>query len=324
MTDGALFNLLLLAAALAWLATLTLSGSRIVRARNAFMLRRGTSDDFDWSPANVPAGFRLEDEAAPDAIVDAVRAMEPAKLDTDWQRALMLQAMLISHARDDGGISADLATTYRQIVHGRGYCADYVRVYIAAAATAGLFCRQWAFSFDGFGGHGHTFIEIFDRDVPRWTFLDVHNNVYAVKRGMHTPLGAMSLRAALLAAPADIEFRAAAQGRLGYPHSDKLLDYYRRGAREWYLLWGNDVAARESRGVARLLSKLSGRLAYRLGSGLFGVPPLVAVVTEENEPALGRMEALRRKILWAFALAVGLSGAFVLQWSFGPAGAGHV
>jgi hypothetical protein len=30
----------------------------------------------------------------------------------------------------------------------------FVKVYLALAHAAGITARQWAFSFDGFGGHG--------------------------------------------------------------------------------------------------------------------------------------------------------------------------
>jgi hypothetical protein len=321
MTRGVLVNLLMLAPAAAWLSAFLVPASHAVRSRNAFLLRRGTPQDFDWRPDAVPAGFRLERAPAPRPITDAVRALEAHKLGDDWQRALALQAMLIAHARRDGRIAADLATTYRQILRGDGYCADYVRVYLAAAATAGVFCRQWAFSFDGFGGHGHTFVEIYDRDRARWKFLDVHNNVYAVTREGHAPLDALSLRRTLLVAPETIEFRQAAPGRLGYPDERKLLAYYVRGAREWILVFGNDVAARERSGLARWLAPISGRLAHRLGSSVTGAPPLVAIVTEENRVAIAKMEALRRRVIVAIALVAGLLAAFILQWTIGAASA---
>jgi hypothetical protein len=323
MTRAAVLNVILLGAALVWLAMLTLPVRHLVRARNAFMLRRGVASDFEWSPVGVPADFRVERGPIPDAIVEAVKVEAAGEPATDWERALMLEAMLVRHARNGGGIRADLATTYRQIVRGSGYCADYVRVYIAAATAAGLFCRQWAFSLDGFGGHGHTFVEIFDRQRSRWVFLDVHNNVYAVKRGAADPLTALGLRDALRSAPAEIEFRRAAEGRLGYPDAAKLLDYYRRGAPQWYLLWGNDVAARERRGVARVLLAISGRLAYRLGSGLLGMPPLVALVTGESEAAFDSMRRLRRRIVTAVFIVAALSGALALQVGVQRIGASH-
>ena len=171
-----------------------------------------------------------------------------------------------------------------------------MRVYIAAASEAGLFCRQWAFSFDGFGGHGHTVVEVYDRQRARWAFLDVHNNVYAVRKGEEEPLAAMEVREALLGTAGSLEFRRAGEGRLGYPHAHKLLDYYRRGAREWYLWFGNDVISRERRGVAGWLGGWSGRAAHRLASALGGLPPIVALVDAGNERAVARMESRRARL----------------------------
>ncbi|MGH8851497.1 MAG: transglutaminase domain-containing protein [Casimicrobiaceae bacterium] len=303
-----------LLAALVWLANLTLPYAQAVRVRNAFLLRRGRPQDFSWTPAAVPEDFRSERMRAPTAIEDAVEAAGVGKLLADWQRALALVQMLVQHSQHEGGIRADLATTFKGIVAGYGYCADYVRVYLAAARSAGLFCRQWAFSFDGFGGHGHTVVEIYDRDRARWALLDVHNNVYAVLTGTETPVDALALRSALIADPASIEFRRAAPGRLGFPHFDKLLDYYRRGANEWYLWWGNDVISRERLG---LLRTLSGRLAHRLDSILGRLPSLMIFATPENERAIARMEALRRRVVMAavssLALAAVLAGQLCWQ-----------
>ncbi len=98
-----------------------------------------------------------------------------------------------------------------------------------------------------------------------------------------------------------VEFRQAGPGRLGWPHFDKLADYYRRGAREWYLSWGNDVIARDRGG---------GRWGHRIRSALGRLPPMVALVTPENEAAFLRMERLRRQVravaLVALALLLGL------------------
>src|SRR6185437_1934861 len=101
-------------------------------------------------------------------------------------------------------------------------------------------------------------------------FIAVHNNVYALMAGSETPLDAMMLRTALLMTPSGVEFRRAVEGRLGYPDMRKLLEYYRSGAREWYLVWGNDVVARERRAITVSLSRISGRLAYALGAWLVG------------------------------------------------------
>jgi len=244
----------------------------------------------------VPAEFRVERLAPPDSIAEAVRISGAARLPDDWSRARALAGVLLRHARDEGPIRADLETTYRGIVAGKGYCADFVRVYLAAARSADLFCRQWAFSFDGYGGHGHTFVEVFDRQRSAWTFLDVFNNVFAVHRGDETPLPAAEVRVAMLAAPESIEFCQAAEGRMGYPHADKLVDYYRRGAAQWYLWFGNDVVTRERAGLTAFLARWSGLAAHRIGGTLGGLPTIVAIVDSFSEPALARAEALRTRV----------------------------
>ena len=302
-----------LAAAIAWLAVLTLPARQAVRVRNAFLLRRGRPEDFTWTPASVPADFRVERRAPPPVIADAVGAENAAVAGGDWSRALVLVGMLVRHAQHEGGIQADLESTYRGIVAGYGYCADYVRVFMAAASGAGLFCRQWAFSFDGFGGHGHTFVEVYDRARSAWAFVDVHNNVYAVLAGSDTPLDALALRRALLEAPASIEFPRAAPGRLGFPLPHKLLDYYCRGAAQWYLWWGNDVVSRDQAGLTRCVSRLSGRLGHRLVSVLGRQPALVALVTSDNERDIARMERLRRRTLAAAALCAGLAASLCAE-----------
>lgn len=309
----ALVNALALAASAVWLATLTLPAARALRVRNAFLLRRGSPEDFAWTPARVPAGFRSERSAPPANIADAVDASALTRIEGDWARALALAGMLVRHAKADAPIRADLATTYAGIVAGGGYCADYVRVYLAAAAAAGLFCRQWAFSFDGFGGHGHTVVEIWDRERARWAMLDVHNNVYAVRAGTKLPLDALAVREMLLTAPETLRFRRAAPGRLGFVHERKLLDYYRRGAHEWYLWFGNDVVTRERSGVARALAPLSGRFAHRVASAFGRLPPLVVVTSPHNLPAVARMEALRWWVKLAVTVAVVLAVLLVLQ-----------
>jgi hypothetical protein len=317
MTRGfALANALALLVALVWLAVLTLPAARAVRVRNAFLLRRGRAEDFAWTPATTPQDFRAEHLPAPTVIEAAVEAAGVSNANHDWQRARALVGMLVQHSRHEGGIRADLAATFAGIVAGYGYCADFVRVYIAAAGGAGLFCRQWAFSFDGFGGHGHTFVEIYDRERSVWSFVDVHNNVYAVLGGTEAPLDALALRNALIHAPASIEFRQAAPGRLGFPHFDKLLDYYRRGAGEWYLWWGNDVISREQGRLARATGTISDRLAHRVGSALGQLPPFVVLATPENERAIARMEKLRRHVLAAAVLCGALVVSLCAQFGW--------
>lgn len=311
-------NAIALAAALVALLVLACPPGRAVCVRNAFLLRRGRPEDFRWTPAAVPTDYRVEREDPPRVIAEAVVAGGIPDIADDWLRARALVGLLVRHARHEGGIRADIATTYRRIVEGYGYCVDFVRVYMAAARRADLFCRQWAFSFDGFGGHGHTFVEVFDRQRGAWVFLDVHNNVYATVGGRDEPVDALVLHAALRTAPASVAFHRAGEGRLGWPVPGKLLAYYVRGVDHWCLWWGNDVIGRERRGLAGALGKLSGSLAHRIGGAFGALPALIAMPLPENASSIDRMQRLRRQVLAAGtlsgALAVTLSLQLAMRW----------
>jgi hypothetical protein len=309
-------NVVAVIAGTGWLARLTLPSSQGVRVRNAFLLRRGEEKDFTWTPDSVPADYRVERRRAPPSIHDAAVAVKASGAGvSDWQLARGLVTMLVRNWKSDGAIQADLATTYDGIIAGSGYCADYVRVYLAAAMAVGLFCRQWAFSFDGFGGHGHTFIEVYDRQRAKWLFLDVHNNVYASPVGSDEPLSGLELRQSLLEGTV-IEFHRAGEGRLGFRHFDKLLDYYRRGVQQWYLWWGNDVITRDTTGVSRALTPISGRLANMVTSA-FCLPRIVAIANAENAEEIAAMERLRRHVTVTLGVVAVLVALVALQFLIG-------
>jgi len=316
MSQLVLANVVALIAGTGWLARLTLPSTQGVRVRNAFLLRRGDAKDFAWTPKDVPADYRVERRRAPEAIHAAAVAVQTSTpRSDDWQLARGLVTMLVKNWKSDSAIQADLATTYDGIVAGSGYCADYVRVYLAAAVAVGLFCRQWAFSFDGFGGHGHTFVEIYDSQRVKWVFLDVHNNVYASRAGSEEPLSGLELRQALLDRAA-VEFHRAGDGRLGFRHFDKLLDYYRRGVQQWYLWWGNDVISRDTAGISRALTPISGRLANVVTSA-FCLPAIVAIVSADNEGEIAKMERLRRDVSMTLRVVVVLVALVGLQFVIG-------
>ena len=295
-----------------WLTWLALSSvSRAVRVRNAFLLRRGREEDFGWTPAAPPPGYRVETANPPEEIERALVDAGVMATNGDWARARAIVTMLVANWQRPGAIRADLATTFRRIREGSGYCADYVRVFLAAARGAGLFCRQWSFSFDGFGGHGHTFVEVFDRERGAWAFLDVHNNVYATLAGSPTPLSALELRRAIMQVPMDVEFPPAGPGRLGFRHRDKLLDYYKRGVPEWYLWWGNDVITRDATILPPRIVRCIGPLMHRLRGAIWRLPPIVALVTPENDERVAQMERLRYRVI-AAVVAIGVLSVLLI------------
>ena len=107
---------------------------------------------------------------------------------------------ICSMAGTGGGvpIQADLHETYRRIrANGDGYCGDFADVYTGLLNAAGVFSRNWAFSFDGYGGRGHIVNEVWIRGADQWVLLDVFNNIYFVD-AKGRPMSALAVRQALL------------------------------------------------------------------------------------------------------------------------------
>ena len=226
-----------------------------VRLRNALRLQPSRDEDFTWTPPYFPPGFAVERRVPSADFRDIVASLALDSVPGDWNRALAIAGHLTERAEDKGPVRADPLTTYHAIRNGHGYCADFVKVFLVLAHTAGLVSRQWAFSFDGFGGHGHTIVEVFDRARGHWLLLDVFNNFHVVDAASDEPLGALQFRDALLGRRGGALMRRNGPGRLGYIHEHKAVDYYRRGIDQWYLMWGNAALSAYSNPVVRATAK---------------------------------------------------------------------
>lgn len=301
-------NLIAMAALGAWMVAQAYPPARAVRVRNALLARRASAADFDWKPAGAPGAFRQEARLPPPAFADAVARLDLDSCAGDWDRALRIAEHLACHARDLGPIRADLETTYARIRAGYGYCADFVKVFLGLAHAAGLCSRQWAFSFDGFGGHGHTVVEIFDRARGKWLFLDVFNNFHACDGATKEPLGALEFRDALLRGNREFALEPNGSGRSGYPLQHKLLAYYRRGLQQWYLVCGNAVFSYEAHPLVRWMSRRSGSLGQVVATFLGVHPPIRVLGTPENEAAVRDLMALGRR----FRVALTVFGVLAL------------
>ncbi len=284
-----------------------------VRVRNAFLVEAAGTNQFDWKPAAPPKTFRLESTRAPDNIRRAAHHVLEASPDSDWDRALLLAGKLTRNAKGGGAIQSDLATTYDLIADkGRGYCADFTKVFLAMANEAGIPVRQWAFSFDGFGGHGHALIEIFDRARGKWLMIDVFNNIYPVDALTEEPIGALEFRDYLMGKRANVKIRKAAAGKLGYEIEDKLLDYYRRGTDQWYLWWANDVATYNANPTLTVARKF-GNSAEKLLATVIGVHPTIEIVrTPTNADAVRKLYSLKIGVTVLLGILALLSITFVI------------
>jgi len=313
---GLLANALALLLLLGYVASMAVPASEATRLRNALLVVESTPADVEWTPASRPASFAAETRSAPDSLRHAVADIVAANQGDDWGLALGLADHLTRNAKDLGPVQKDVETAYREITQsGRGYCADFTQVYLALAHAAGLFAREWAFSFDGFGGHGHAVVEVFDRRENRWLLIDVFNNVHFRYPHNGRVMTVGDLRTALREQPERITVERNGPGRLGYPRTDKLLAYYRNGLAQWYLWAGNSVLTYDADSWVRAASGV-GAPAGQLAAIARGVHPKIAIVRDEgNSGMLDSMLRLRWKLLACLGLAVLLSLGLVWQIS---------
>ncbi len=318
MAPAVAVNLVALGALGAWLLRRAWPLTETVRLRNALLVHSATAADFRWTPDTVPGDFRRERMAPSADFLAIVAGLGLDGLD-DWTKAVRIAGHLSENAQDKGPLQDDLAASYRGIRDGYGYCADFVKVFLALAHAAGLFARQWAFSFDGFGGHGHTFVEVFDRAAGGWRFIDPHNNFHVVDASNGQVLSALEFRDSLLGRRGPVAMVRNGSGRPGYVEPAKALDYFRRGAAEWYLWWGNGVFSLYSHPLVRAAGRVSRVLAH-LAAIMVGVQPRIRIYpAEEGVAAARRLFALGRSLRLGAVLGLMLTASLVVQLRWTPA-----
>lgn len=315
---------MLAAAALVLVSGLSLapyagSSADLVRMRHALLLVGAAEADapaFAWTPQQPPAGFLQERGPVDPLFAEVVRRLDLQSLPSDWDRALAISRhLLASQPRLSGGaIQGDLHGTYRGIVEqGHGYCGDFVRAFTALATAAGMPVRNWAFSFDDFGGGGHVWPEIWNRDRQAWQLLDIFNNYYFV-RGDGAPLSALDLRAALREGAPDLRLLPLVpQARPGYAIEAKAWDYYRRGLSQWFLWWGNNVYSYDRAPPVRWFAGHSRALEQFAGAATGVYPGLMLVKQADNLQARQALERLRWQLLVVGVLVT--LGMLAFLWS---------
>lgn len=305
-------TLLLLAALTLVVPNLT-SGTEMVRLRHALLLGPDLAVGQDWAPPALPADFRAETTPASPYFTELAATLALDKLPDDWARAVAISRHLLgSAARLNGGaVQHDLRHTHEAIVRrGDGYCGDFVRVFTAIAHAGGLTVRPWAFSFDGFGGHGHIWIEVWNRQAREWQLVDVFQNYYYTD-GSDAPLSALALRRALAEGSPTLRLHALHEGvPPGWAEEPKAWDYLRRGLPQWYAPWGNNVFTVDAAWPTRLFAGTA-RALEQLGGIAVGVQPAVRVLADgTNLAERAALQGVRQRLLAAAALG----GAGMLLW----------
>lgn len=313
-------GLLLLAMAFALVAPQLRSGTEMVRARNALSLGPDLPSlrELGWTPANPPRDYRTDGPDAAPYFAALASTLRLAQAQDDWTRALLIGRHLLGSAPrlNGGAIHQDLQRTHERIVgQGDGYCGDFVRAFTAIANAAGLHVRPWAFSFDGFGGHGHIWVEVWLRERGAWALVDVFQNYYYTV-GDGLPLSAAATHAALAAGEPGLRLNPIApQVPPGWAIEAKARDYLKRGLGGWYVPWGANVQAVDAAPLVRALS-FAPRAVTDLAAIVSGVQPRLRLLAEPgNAPARAAMRSLRLRLLVAAGLA-GV-GVLLLLW---PAG----
>ncbi|MES2946972.1 MAG: transglutaminase domain-containing protein [Pseudomonadota bacterium] len=304
-------SLALLVAALGSLAPYLLSSTELVRLRNAALLASAEPvSGFDWSPHDMPVDFQREEGPADAVYLDATRQLDLAALPSDWDRVLAISAHLLSHPQLVGTpIQSDLRDTYRRILRdGTGYCGDFTRVFMALGLASGMQVRAWSFSLDGFGGHGHIWPEVWNRQLGQWQLVDIFNNAYFVAAD-GVPLSALALRQAMLQSSEGLRLvPLVSDARPGYEMEAKAWDYYRRGLLQWYLSWGNNVFSYDRALLVRSLNPWS-RALEQLGAVAQGVYPRIHILGDPgNTPQVAALLRLRQHLV----LVTGVVGLALL------------
>lgn len=313
-------SLLVLIVCLLSIAPYLGSSTELVRLRNALLLRERISPDFEWTPANVPAGFVQELGPTDPFFSQVVHHLGLLALPDDWARAVAISRHLLSSSPvlRGGAVMSDLRGTYQRVVtQGDGYCGDFTDVFVAIALAAGMPVRTWSFSFDGFGGHGHIWPEIWNQQAGRWQLVDVFNNYYFFETPA-VPLSALAFRQALLSGSKQLRLAPLDPGaRLGWSLEDKAWAYYRHGLHGWYMGWGNNVFTYDRSQSVRVFSGVS-RALEQLGAIVEGVhPPIRLLASADNQAQVQAMSRLHRHLLflvWMVPLAGLLFLSCLVAW----------
>jgi hypothetical protein len=288
---------LALGAIVAWFVASATPSTEAVRVRNSFLAVKGTPADFDWRPPAAPAGFLQQSGAAPAEFSAAAARVPPGSA---FERAIGLAAALDSGPEHGGPIQSRTVATYRAITtRGGGYCADYTQVLNGLAWAAGLPVREWGVSFDGFGGFGHAFNEIYDPALGKWVMIDPFYGFYLRDMESGTPLSAIEFRDRLrgsrpLGSMMVIRFAPRAYD---FTSDEKMLDFYRRGVDQFYLWWGNNVFDYDDSPLVKLAAPVS-RAAEQLAAMVSGVQPGIRILpTEGNAGMVAALMKTRDTVL---------------------------
>ena len=304
-----------LVAAAAYLASYAVPSTEAVRIRNSMLAVPGVAADFDWRPPEVPPGFLQQSGAAPELFRQTAAAV--ASEGSAFERAVSLVRDLDSGPEHGGPIQSSTLETFKTIrAKGQGYCADYTQVLNGLAWAAGIPVREWGLSFDGFGGWGHAFNEVYDRELGKWVMIDPFYAFWVRDTSTGTPLSAIEFRDRLrLANPLEsMQVMRLSPTAYDWTSDEKMLTFYRRGVDQFYLWWGNNVFDYDNQPLVRAVGPLS-RSLEQLAAILVGVHPGIRILpTAGNGRMIEDLRHTRNEVLMLTALCTALFLLLAVEW----------
>lgn len=264
-----------------WLSYHLIDSNRSIRVRNSLLLITSEYNNINWSPNGVPKSFKQETLKPPSVFKDIV--LEVTNSDqSNLEKAISLAQHLRKTPGPETPVKSNSITTYYEIVkNGLGYCADYTQVFVALAHAASIPVREWGFAIDNYNG-GHAFVEIWEPKISNWVFIDPSISFIVIDKITRKPLSVYEFNYKLLHEETEtISIIPILEGRFGWRDKNGALDFYKRGAKQFFLYWGNNIFTYENNTIIRLAEKLSRSMGQFIGI-MIGVNPEIMLLT--NDP----------------------------------------
>ncbi len=312
---GIAINFLLLVSLVFWLLSLATPSTEAARLRNSLIAEVGKKTDFYWLPGYAPDTYKQEQLESPVFFKKIHQQFFGSKFKnlSEYNKILEISKHLLQVEKaKGGGILSDTITAYEGITkQGAGYCADFTQVINALAKTENIPVREWGMAFDGFGGWGHAFNEIYDSQLKKWIFLDVFNSFYVRSKNNGELLSVLEFRDRLLHNQDDIEIVPIVKSRFGFKDRGHLLEYFDRGKNQFYLWWGNNIFSYENHPVVEFTGKIS-RSLEQLSAIAIGIHPTIKIIkTKENKVMVEDLLSLK-KILYFIAISAGFLSVLLI------------
>ena len=270
------------------------TGQDLVELRNSLLVEVRPDDPYVWSPNDVPRDFLWETAVAPAIVQEASERFDPGKGLSDLQRIISISRQLGSKKPSGDATQSTTVDALGAILRSSdGYCADYTQVLNALALAADIPIREWGMSFDGYGGAGHAFSEIYDSSRQKWIFVDSYLSFYVTDRD-GVPLSVGEFRDRLVTQDyADIVVVPIASEKFRFKTLSGATDYYSRGSASFFMLWGNNVLSYDQTPVLWVARRF-GRAVEQAVAIIVGVQPRIVIAgTWANKDGLAELETLR-------------------------------